>query len=90
MASMQSVMTRAVATLAVLLLALPLPDCSMNLNWDSDKSDKPPQAAQDDSTCQSAGYTFGTPEYQQCLQNLAQQRAVAERADVRPYYGLQR
>jgi hypothetical protein len=87
---MQGRMARAIARFAAMLLAFPLLACSMNLNWDSDKSDKPPQAAQDDSTCQAAGYTSGTPEHQQCLQALAQQRAVAERADVRPYHGLQR
>ena len=87
---MQSRMAGVVA----IFVAMPLLSCSMNLNWDSDKSDKAdkpsPQAAQDDSACQSSGFTFGTPEYQQCLQALAQQRTRAERADVRPYYGLQR
>ena len=87
-------MLRRMAGLVAIIVAMPLLSCSMNLNWDSDKSDKTdkssPQAAQDDSACQSSGFTFGTPEYQQCLQALVQQRARAERADVRPYYGLQR
>jgi hypothetical protein len=84
-------MRRTMAGLVAIFVAMPLLSCSMNLNWDSDK---PPataaQATQDDTACQSAGYTFGTPEYQQCLQNLVQQRATAERAEVRPYYVPQR
>jgi hypothetical protein len=87
-------MQRTMAGFVAIVVAMPLLSCSMNLNWDSDKSDKSdkpsPQAAQDDSACQSSGFTFGTPEYQQCLQALVQQRARAEHADVRPYYGLQR
>jgi hypothetical protein len=79
------------AGLVAIFAAMPLLSCTMNLNWDSDK---PPattaDATQDDSACQSAGYIFGTPEYQQCLQNLAQQRANAERAEIRPYYVPQR
>jgi hypothetical protein len=80
-------MQRTMAGLVAIIAAMPLLSCSMNLNLDSDKP--PAQSAQadrDDATCQSSGFTFGTPEYQQCLQNLAQQRATAERADVRPYY----
>jgi hypothetical protein len=77
-------MQRTIGGLVAIVVAAPLLSCSMNLNWDSDKSDKPAaQSAQDDSACQSAGYTFGTPEYQQCLQNLVQQRAQADQADIR-------
>jgi hypothetical protein len=85
-------MRRTMTGVAAILVAMPLLSCSMNLNWDSDKSAKPAAQAssQDDSECQSAGYTFGTPEYQQCLQNLAQQRSTADRADIRPYYRPQR
>jgi hypothetical protein len=88
MVSMQRTMTGLVA----IFMATPLLSCSMNLNWDSDKPQaSAAQTAQDDTTCQSSGYTYGTPEYQQCLQNLVQQRANAERADVRvPYYVPQR
>ena len=81
-------MQRRMERLAAIVVAMPLLSCSMNLNLDSDKSDKPTaqaaQAVQDDSACQSAGYVFGTPEYQQCLQNLVQQRAQADHADVHP------
>jgi hypothetical protein len=43
-------------------------------------------AADDDTKCQSAGYTYGTPEYNQCLQNLVQQRASVDSPDSRPHY----
>jgi hypothetical protein len=96
MSSMQSRMAGVVA----IFVAMPLLSCSMNLKWDSDPPpEKPPQAAsqaasqvssqasQDDATvCQSAGYMPATPEYQQCLQSLAQQRANAERAERRPFH----
>jgi hypothetical protein len=84
-------MRRTIAGFVAILVTMPLLSCSMNLNWDSDK---PPataaDATQDDSACQSAGYTYGTPEYQQCLQNLVKQRVNAERAEIRPYYVPQR
>jgi hypothetical protein len=82
-------MQHTMASLVAILVAMPLASCSMNLNWDSDKPSAT-AAASDDTTCQSAGYTFGTPEYQQCLQNLVQQRANAERAEIHPYYVPQR
>ena len=85
-------MQRTMAALVAIFVAMPFISCSMNLNWDSDKPSvaQAAQAAQDDSACQSAGYTYGTPEYQQCLQNLVQQRAVTERVENRPYYVPQR
>jgi hypothetical protein len=90
-------MQRTMAGLVAIFVATPLLSCAMNLKWDSDTADKPPppQAAsqapsQDDSACQSAGYAYGTPEYQQCMQNIAQQRVNQDRAEHRPYYGLQR
>jgi hypothetical protein len=37
-------------------------------------------AALDDETCRSYGLTFGTPEYAQCRQNIANQRSANARA----------
>ncbi len=47
-------------------------------------------SAKDDSTCQSSGFIYGSPEYQQCLQNLAQQKVTDERAENKPYYVMPR
>ncbi len=38
------------------------------------------RSADDDTTCTSYGLKFGTPEYAQCRQNAAAQRAATEQA----------
>jgi hypothetical protein len=83
---------RALMSLVAVVVTMPLLSCSFNLGkWDSDPADKQLQPnAKDDAACQQAGNTYGSPEYQQCLQNLAQQRANSERAESRPMYPLGR
>jgi hypothetical protein len=85
-------MRRTVPGFVAIVVAMPLLSCSMNLKWDSDADKAPsaPQAALDDSTCQSAGNAYGTPEYELCMQNLAQQRVNMERAENRPNWVPQR
>ena len=92
---MQRDVTKLVAIrTAIVVLTTSLAGCSYNLPSFFSSSDSPPApapaAASDDATCQAAGLALGTPEYQECMQNLAQQRLAAERAEIRPYYVPQR
>ena len=48
--------------LVAIVVAMPLLFCSRNLNRDSDKPQvQSAQASQDDTSCQSSGFTLGTP-----------------------------
>jgi hypothetical protein len=49
-------------------------------NSDADKA----AANADDTKCQSAGNQYGTPEYSQCLQNLASKRATTRDIPLGP------
>jgi hypothetical protein len=84
-------MQQRIVGLVAAFMAMPLLSCSMNLGLDSEKPKADPASvAQDDAACQSSGTVLGSPAYQQCMQNFAQQRANAERADFHPYYVPQR
>jgi hypothetical protein len=81
---------RAAALAGLFAILLALGGCSSDV-WSkfsfgggNSDADKAAVNADDDTKCQSAGNQYGTPEYSQCLQNLASKRATARDVPLGP------
>lgn len=71
-----------------IMLALPFAGCSSGFNFSSPFGTSASASAgtDDDSKCQSAGFTYGTPEYDQCLKAQVRQRAEPDGSDTPHLY----